>query len=33
MPPAMRVFGTVLVSTTLIQGVHFIDAEILAPRP
>ena len=30
MPPAMRVFGTVFASTTLIHGVHFIAAKYSA---
>ncbi len=29
-PPAIRVFGTVRLSTTLIQGVHFIDPKYSA---
>jgi hypothetical protein len=30
MPPAIRVFGTVSVSTTLIHGAHFIDEKYVA---
>ena len=30
MPPAIRVFGTVSVSTTRIHGVHFIDEKYVA---
>ena len=30
MPPWMRVFGTVLASTTLIHGVHFIEPKYSA---
>ena len=29
-PPAIRVFGTVLLSTTLIHGVHFIEPKYCA---
>src|SRR5262245_58882697 len=29
-PPAIRVFGTVFVSTTLIHGVHFIEPKYCA---